>query len=183
MVALAHIAFRDGCHHDLEVQPDGRIYLLTRKISRYSDFRRGAPFLEDFITVLERKAIDRYLERRGVDRATRRRLLDPHGAPDFGLKGDHWHDRKAFRKKRKHKGLPPGLAKRNRLPPGLAKRSDLPPGLAKRDLPDDLAYLLPKRAKGRRLYEINGNIVLVDLATDIVLDVIEGVLFGDTTSF
>ncbi|MCH6588239.1 MAG: hypothetical protein IH805_07995, partial [Proteobacteria bacterium] len=50
----------------------------------------------------------------------------------------------------KHKGLPPGLAKRQHLPPGLqkhiARTGRLPPGLEKRRLPGDLRSLLPIRS-------------------------------------
>src|SRR5262249_41113633 len=49
--------------------------------------------------------------------------------------------------KNKHRGLPPGLAKKGTLPPGLAKQlarnGHLPPGLEKRSLPDDLIVQLP----------------------------------------
>ena len=72
------------------------------------------------------------------------------------------------------KGLPPGLAKKHRLPPGLAKRDRLPPGLAKRELPTDLHRRLPPRQHGR-LYVVDNRIVLVDAATNVVLDLLEDV--------
>lgn len=46
-------AFADGCHHDLEVQPDGTIFLLTRDYHTYPDFRRGMEVLEDYVTQLD----------------------------------------------------------------------------------------------------------------------------------
>jgi len=46
-------SFADGSHHDFDVQPDGRIYLLTRDYNNYPNFRKGADVLEDYITVLD----------------------------------------------------------------------------------------------------------------------------------
>ncbi|MBM3542781.1 MAG: hypothetical protein FJX51_12115 [Alphaproteobacteria bacterium] len=73
------------------------------------------------------------------------------------------------------KGMPPGLAKRDKLPPGLAKRETLPPGLAKRDMPADLAAKLPTRA-GLKTMIVDKSVVLVEEATNTVLDVIANVV-------
>ncbi len=81
----------------------------------------------------------------------------------------------------KNKGLPPGLAKRDHLPPGLQKHLDergaLPPGLAKRDLPIDLRSALPWRINEEFLI-IDDDVVLIERATGVVLDVLENVLRG-----
>ena len=69
-------------------------------------------------------------------------------------------------------GLPPGLAKRKHLPPGLAKRKRLPPGLAKRSLPNDLNDILPMPARGTERVIIDNNVVLIQKATSIVLDIL-----------
>jgi len=79
--------------------------------------------------------------------------------------------------KKPGKGLPPGLAKKDRLPPGLAKRGQLPPGLAKRELPPDLYRRLPPRAHGR-FYIVDDRIVLIDAATNVVLDLLEDLVAG-----
>ena len=75
-------------------------------------------------------------------------------------------------------GLPPGLAGRP-LPPGLQKHIDrtgqLPPGLQKRVLPGDLRGLLPYR-KGRDYRVVGTDIVLIETATNLILDVMQGVL-------
>ena len=134
---------------------------------------------EEFITQLERKAIDRYLQHRGLSARERREILDPDGEYDLEFDDDGGNGAKSKNKGKKHKGLPPGLAKRDQLPPGLAKRDQLPPGLAKRDLPDDLRNLLPERDVRLELIEIDGAIVLIDIVTDTVLDIIEGALLGD----
>tara|TARA_R110002124_G_scaffold60097_5_gene165071 strand:- start:909 stop:1403 length:495 start_codon:yes stop_codon:yes gene_type:complete len=80
--------------------------------------------------------------------------------------------------KKNGKSMPPGLAKKDKLPPGLAmqleKNGKLPPGLEKRDLPDDLESRLPLR-KGLKRILAGDNVVLVDTATDIILDVLEGI--------
>lgn len=89
-------------------------------------------------------------------------------------------------KKKKGKGgsdtLPPGLAKKNRLPPGLAMQLErggsLPPGLAKRDLPADLESRLPRRPKGQERVIVGNDVVLVERATGIIIDVIKDVLAG-----
>ena len=73
------------------------------------------------------------------------------------------------------KGMPPGLAKKDKLPPGLAKRETLPPGLAKRDMPADLASRLPTRA-GLKTVIVDKSVVLVEEATNTVLDVIANVV-------
>jgi len=83
----------------------------------------------------------------------------------------------------KSKGLPPGLAKRDTLPPGLQKQLDkngrLPPGLAKRDLPADLASRLPKRDDGQEITVVEDDVVLIDKATGVILDVLKDVVVGE----
>lgn len=75
------------------------------------------------------------------------------------------------------KGLPPGLAKRDSLPPGLAKRGgSLPPGLRGQALPGDLASRLPARDDRWRRVVVGSDVVLIDAVSDIVVDVIRGVL-------
>jgi len=79
----------------------------------------------------------------------------------------------------KSKKMPKGLAKRDRLPPGLEKQLEkngtLPPGLAKRDLPTDLTQRLPKRDDGTERVIVDSDVVLVETATGVVLDVLRGV--------
>ncbi len=76
-------------------------------------------------------------------------------------------------------GLPPGLAKRSQLPPGLQKHIDrtgrLPPGLEKRTLPGDLRGLLSYR-KGQGYRVVGNDIVLIETATNLILDIMQGVL-------
>ena len=85
--------------------------------------------------------------------------------------------------KRKHKGLPPGLAKRGgNLPPGLQKQLDrnnrLPPGLQKRlePLPGDLEGRLPRLPPYWERVILERDIILVDRRTERILDIIENVI-------
>jgi hypothetical protein len=75
--------------------------------------------------------------------------------------------------------MPPGLAKREHLPPGLErqleKNGTLPPGLAKRDLPPDLVSRLPRRPPGIERKIVGTDVVLVEQATGVILDILRGV--------
>lgn len=76
-------------------------------------------------------------------------------------------------------GLPPGLTKRDQLPPGLAKRGNhLPPGLMKGDLPPELEAKLPPVAHGTERVIVDNDVLLVQKGTNLILDVLEGVLRG-----
>ncbi len=82
-------------------------------------------------------------------------------------------------KKGKSGEMPPGLAKKESLPPGLQKHLEkhgkLPPGLEKRNLPPDLEGKLPKR-KGQDRVIVGNDVVLVERATGLVLDILKHVL-------
>ncbi len=81
--------------------------------------------------------------------------------------------------KKSKSGLPPGLAKRQQLPPGLQKHIQrtgrLPPGLEKRGLPSDLRGLLPRRT-GQNYRVVGNDIMLIEIATGLILDVMVGTL-------
>ena len=78
--------------------------------------------------------------------------------------------------------LPPGLAKRDRLPPGLEKqlreRGTLPPGLQKRmqPLPMDLERQLPSLPAGYKRGVVAGNVILMQEATSVIVDIIRNVI-------
>jgi Ni/Co efflux regulator RcnB len=76
--------------------------------------------------------------------------------------------------------LPPGLAKRDELPPGLQMQLQrfgrLPPGLDKCDLAPDLLGQLPARNPRHKLIAVGSDVLLVDLATRVILDVLHGAL-------
>lgn len=62
------------------------------------------------------------------------------------------------------------------LPPGLAKKQRLPPGIAKRQLPDALTAQLPSPPDGFERMIVDTNLVLVETATQVVHDVISGIV-------
>ena len=86
-------------------------------------------------------------------------------------------------KKGKHKGLPPGLAKRGgNLPPGLQKKLErdgqLPPGLQKRlePLPVDLDRKLTRLPDYYQRVIVERDVILLDRRTNRILDIIENVI-------
>jgi hypothetical protein len=87
-------------------------------------------------------------------------------------------DGRAYKKnkKKKHKDLPPGLAKKGTLPPGLAKKlarnGHLPPGLEYRDLPPDLIVQLPAIDPAYRYVIVDDRVILIQRATNLILDVL-----------
>jgi hypothetical protein len=70
------------------------------------------------------------------------------------------------------KGLPPGIAK------NLERGKPLPPGIAKKALPSGLVSLLPPPPKGFERIEISGKVLLVEIATQVIHDVLEDVILG-----
>ncbi|MCB2102692.1 MAG: hypothetical protein KDE22_17575 [Rhodobacterales bacterium] len=119
-------------------------------------------------TEVERRVITEYYHEVSVpDRPDDRGKGKDKGPKAKGNKGQ---------KDKGGKGMPPGLAKRDRLPPGLAKRQTLPPGLAKRDLPPDLRHDLPPPRPGTQRVIVDRNVVLIERATGLVLDILEDVV-------
>jgi hypothetical protein len=80
------------------------------------------------------------------------------------------------------RGLPPGLAKRDRLPPGLEKqvrqRGTLPPGLQNRihPLPPDLERQLRRLPGGYVRVVVGASVVLMNQQTNVVYDVVRSVV-------
>lgn len=87
---------------------------------------------------------------------------------------------KAAKSKGKSGELPPGLAKRKTLPPGLARHlqrhGTLPPGLQKRTLPEGLEARLPRLPHGQERVIVDNDVVLIEEATGLILDIIEDVI-------
>lgn len=80
-------------------------------------------------------------------------------------------------KKKKHKDLPPGLAKKGKLPPGIAKQlarnGHLPPGLEYRGLPQDLMHQLPRLDSRYGYVIVDNRVLLIQRASNLILDVLE----------
>ena len=81
------------------------------------------------------------------------------------------HDPKADRGgKNRHKGLPPGIAK------NLARGKPLPPGIAKRHLPDGLVHALPAPPRGYERMIVDGKVLLVEIATQVIHDILTDIV-------
>lgn len=128
----------------------------------------GAPVAESpdavdiFIGELEKRIIHSYYERQ---------LAVYQQSPEW-----HEHEKSKGKKKDKHKGLPPGLAKKGTLPPGLAKQlarnGHLPPGLDYHPLPHDLIVELPPLQPGHKYVIVDDRVMLIQAASNIILDVL-----------
>ena len=73
--------------------------------------------------------------------------------------------------KGKPRGLPPGIAK------NLQRGKPLPPGIAKQHFPLGLIDLLPTAPRGFERIIVGGKIILVEVATQIIRDVLIDVVF------
>jgi hypothetical protein len=82
-----------------------------------------------------------------------------------------YYEAGSHKKKGGKTGLPPGIAK------NLARGKPLPPGIAKQYLPGDLVRRLPPVPAGYERIVVAGKILLVEIATQIVHDVLTDVLF------
>lgn len=82
--------------------------------------------------------------------------------------------------KGKHKGKKKGKAKS--LPPGIEKNlkrgKPLPPGIAKQVLPYELRRQLPPAPDGYERIIVGGKLLLVELGTQIVHDILMDIAFG-----
>jgi hypothetical protein len=72
--------------------------------------------------------------------------------------------------KQKQGALPPGIAR------NLARGKPLPPGIAKKALPSDLSRRLPPVRDGYERVVIDGRVLLVEIATQIVHDILADAL-------
>ena len=68
------------------------------------------------------------------------------------------------------KSLPPGIAK------NLQRGKSLPPGIAKKILPTGLVDLLPAPRRGFERIEVDGKVLLVEIATQVIHDVLEDLI-------
>ncbi len=76
--------------------------------------------------------------------------------------------------------LPSALAKTGELPPRHDKRIErnghLPPGIDQQSLPPELARRLPPLPHGYDRVIVGGDVVLIEVSTRTVVDVLHGVL-------
>ena len=83
------------------------------------------------------------------------------------------HDYKNDGKKGRKKGLPPGIQKK------LARGGTLPPGIAKQYLPDDLSNHLPPPPHGYERVIYGTDVLLVEIDTGKIADIVADVITGD----
>ena len=84
----------------------------------------------------------------------------------------YYSDQKAPQKGKKSKGLPPGIAK------NLQRGKPLPPCIAKQALPTGLIDLLPPAPRGYERVVLSGKVLLVEVATQVIHDVLEDLILG-----
>ncbi len=110
------------------------------------------------------------LEKRLIASYYQRHLVAYQQSPDW-----QEYSKSKGKKKHKHKGLPPGLAKKGKLPPGIAKQlarnGQLPPGLEYHPLPRDLIVQLPALQPGYKYVIVDDRVMLIKAASSIILDV------------
>jgi hypothetical protein len=108
------------------------------------------------------------LEKRLIASYYHRQLVAYQQSPEYQKgKGKNNH---------KHKGLPPGLAKKGKVPPGIAKQlarnNHLPPGLEYRPLPHDLIVQMPPLQPGYIYRIVDDRVLLIRAASNVILDVL-----------
>ena len=69
-----------------------------------------------------------------------------------------------------NKSLPPGIAM------NLQRGKALPPGIAKQTLPIGLIEVLPAPPRGYERIELDGKVLLVEIATQVIHDVLEDLI-------
>jgi Ni/Co efflux regulator RcnB len=118
---------------------------------------------EAAFTEAERQAIEKYYE-----------VTAPIRGEEYEKDHDDSDGKEISVKKKKDKGK--GKNKRKELPKGIAKKLErggtLPPGMAKRGLPGNLEKELPPAPKGYERIVSDGQVVLTDIATGIISDII-----------
>lgn len=91
--------------------------------------------------------------------STIRAYYHDHGTPHSGNK-----------KGKGKKSLPPGIAK------NLQRGKPLPPGIAKQVLPAGLIKVLPPAPRGFERIVVDGKVLLVEVATQVIHDVLEDLI-------
>lgn len=122
----------------------------------------GAAFSE-----VERQAIEKYYETTAPYRERTYKTEENDDDQGYGRKSDH---------RKKHSRKDKEYGKRGNLPKGIRKKLErggtLPPGIAKRNLPGDLERQLPPVPAGYERIETNEQVLLRNLASGVIADVI-----------
>ncbi len=116
-------------------------------------------------SAVEKKVIEDFFGERAAD-AISGTKKDKKDKKDKGKKNKNAKD------KGKSGELPPGLAKH------IEKHGKLPPGLDKKELPPGLAKRLGSTRSGLERLIVGDDVVLVEQATGVVLDIIKDIVTG-----
>lgn len=85
---------------------------------------------------------------------------------------DHHNKGNAKSKGKGKNSLPPGIAK------NLQRGKPLPPGIAKKSLPSGLLASLPAPPRGYERIIVGGKVLLVEIATQVIHDILEDIVFN-----
>ena len=116
-------------------------------------------------SAVEKKIIEDFFGEQAAD-AISGTKKDKKDKKDKGKKNKNAKD------KGKSGELPPGLAKH------IEKHGKLPPGLDKKELPPGLAKRLGSTRSGLERLIVGDDVVLVEQATGVVLDIIKDIVTG-----
>lgn len=138
-----------------------------------ADARAEDELLGRVFSEVERQIIRDYYHDRSPVGSVRHTDIEPIDDGGRGPKN------KKAKKNAGNGAMPPGIANRDSLPPGLDMQLErggrLPPGLEKRALPTDLASLLGHPLDGLHRQVVGTDVLLVETATGIILDILRGV--------
>lgn len=115
----------------------------------------------------ERQAIEKYYEVTAPYRGDRTYKAEDDDDNDSGDRRESNHKQKDKGKgNNRNKSLPKGISKK------LERGGTLPPGIAKRYLPGDLERQLPPTPAGYERIEADGQVLLRNLASGVIADII-----------
>ena len=131
-------------------------------------------FAEEVVTAVVKEGIKGAFDE--LERQTIKKYFKENEYVHYVEEDDESHSHKGKGKnksKGKSKGLPPGIAM------NLERGKSLPPGIAKRDLPKDLNYSLPDRHDGYERTIVGNDVVLVEIDTGKIADIIVDAVLGN----
>ncbi len=131
-------------------------------------------FAEEVVTAVVKEGIKGAFNE--LERQTIKKYFKENEYVHYVEEDDESHSHKGKGKnksKGKSKGLPPGIAM------NLERGKSLPPGIAKRDLPQDLNYSLPERHDGYERTIVGNDVVLVEIDTGKIADIIVDAVLGN----
>ena len=130
-------------------------------------------FAEEVVTAVVKEGIKGAFNE--LERQTIKKYFKENEYVHYVEEDDESHSHKGKGKnksKGKSKGLPPGIAM------NLERGKSLPPGIAKRDLPQNLNYSLPDRHDGYERTIVGNDVVLVEIDTGKIADIIVDAVLG-----